>query len=136
MKTALRVTFALIKGKLSLTDLPKMVFHMDSIYFGTFFSLVSSLYKSMNCFLRTVRKVEDGKNALIAGLFSGLAAIADQNASRRITMTYMVFARSVQVLSSMLDDKKIVKERNGYYLTSYILSTMLIVYLMYFEKEA
>ena len=48
----------------------------------------------------------------------------------------MIFGRSLQVLLTLLDDKKLVKERNDYYLGGYILFTIFFMYVIYFEQAA
>ena len=85
--------------------------------------------------MRVARKKEDGVNSIISGVIWSLAAFVDQNSSRRVGLIYMLFARSVQVSVTTLDTKKVLKERNDYYLGFYVASTMLFMYMLYFEQE-
>ena len=135
MRTCIKIAFSLLKKKKSFYDYLRMLSHPDSLSFAAFFGLLVGSYKAFNCIMRVARKKEDGVNSIVSGVLWSLAAFADQNSSRRVGMIYMLFARSVQVSVTTLDSKKVMKERNDYYLAFYVVWTMLFIYMLYFEQE-
>ena len=133
IKTLIQIMVFLIRRK-KLVKLKGALFNYDSLLFALFLALLSGMYKSMNCLLRSVRKTEDAKNSIYSGLFSSLSAIVDKVDSRQTNILYL-FSRNIDFTIALLKNRGIISEWRFWSVWVYTLVSTTILYLTYFETE-
>ena len=132
IKTVTKILFMLIKRK-GLSSIPKILLSQDSLIFGLFLSLFWGMYKSMNWFLRFIRKKEDSYNSILSGIFSSLSIAVDGAKSRQSNILLM-FSRNIEVSMKLLDNKGIMKESKYWSLVMFTVWFSFFLYLLYFES--
>lgn len=78
--------------------------------FCAFLGALSGIYKVVLCTLRRLRNKDDGINALIAGAIAGLSMHLESSPRRRKFILMTLFCRSLHMLVSLLDKRKIIKK--------------------------
>lgn len=92
-KGAIALLFTLLTGRLSLRQV-RNAFGNDTLRFGSFVGLASTLARATRCTLAQLRGTDDKLNALLAGAISGLSIFVDAPTRRKDVALYL-FVRSL-----------------------------------------
>ena len=135
IKIGFQVLFMLIMRKVKLKSIWRNLISADTMQFSLFLSMVWFLYKSSLCILRRLNLNDDKLNSLIAGILCSTAAFADKNSSRRQMIILYIFARTLESLIKVLDQRDIVKEKKDWGLYVMFLGGTFISYTLFWEYD-
>ena len=91
-----------------------ILLHKVNFRFAFFLGSYSFVIKSVICFLRYLRKVDDGKNAFLAGFLAGLTLFIEKKQSNRYLFRMYLCNRVFDILYKALVNREILSHRKRF----------------------
>ena len=135
IKIGFQLLMMLVKGKISLLKMFKNIKSYDSLGFALFLAGLSGIFKIALCIARRFNSVDQKYNAILAGILSSLAWLADRNTSRRQAVIFYLSSRVLQSSLKLLDSHKVMKEPKefGFYIMA--IGSGFFAYQFWCEKD-
>jgi hypothetical protein len=99
--------FSLIGSAKSLLQTFKMLYSFDALMIGAFAGGYVGIFRLLLCQLRRYRKCNEGQNAAIAAFLASFWMMVDRSRSRRIQIACLIFIRSLDSVTKMIDNNGI-----------------------------